>query len=125
MMSRRNEDREAPDRRRTLRINARLPVRLQRRGTVRWAETAIKDISVGGFRCTAYGVVWGVGMQVTFETPLFLKESPFIGVAKIVHMEQVLHADEYELGLIFTDISPESAGKVRRFIEEGRKNNIG
>jgi len=121
MKDRRKKDRGTPDRRRDLRISARIPVRLQRKGTVRWVDTAIKDISARGFRCVAYGTVWGVGMQVVFEAPLFPAESPFTGLAKIIHMEQVSHIDEYELGLTYLEMSPDSAGKVRRYIQTNQE----
>lgn len=124
MKDRRKEDRGTPDRRRAARVIMRVPVRLQRKGTVRWVETAIKDISMRGFRCVTYGAVWGVGTQVTFETPLFPAESPVTGIAKIIHMQQVAHIDEYELGLAYTDLSSDSAGKVRRYVEKNRKDNL-
>lgn len=97
-----------------------LPVRLQVRGVVRWAETRTEDLSARGFRCLMHGHLWPLGTPVVFELPLFPAQAPLSGTARVVHVEQLPHSDQCSVGFRFSDVSPDALHQLHLYLKESQ-----
>ena len=102
------------ERRRSQRIHTYQPVRLQPVHSQRSTDTLTKDISAHGVRCLS-GQIFPVSTELSVE--LSTKEGPMAAYGKAAWFQMIPHSDQVEIGITFTDVSPETMQRLSVYLD--------
>lgn len=111
------------ERRLTQRDPIRLPLRLQSKNVIRWAETRTKDLGSRGLRFWMQDFIWPVNTDVEFEIPLFRGKAPIQGKARIAWIEQLPRSNQYVAGLEFRSLDPDDLHELHNFLKLKRTDD--
>ena len=105
-----------PERRRNQRFRAYLPVRLHRPQAPFVIETLTKDISAEGFRCIS-STLCPVSAEVGVELFLTEGDDELEVRGKAVWFRSIPESDQFDFGIIFTEVSPQNKRRLSAYIE--------
>lgn len=103
------------ERRHSIRYRAYLPLRFHASGETGAVETLTKDLSVSGLRCMSPKPV-PVAQETRVELMLATAQEPLSLRAKVQWFRTMPYSDQYELGLSFHGVSPQSARRLSTYI---------
>jgi len=104
-----------PERRSAPRIQTYNPVRLRKSGAPKVVETLTKNVSLGGLRCLSQ-TVFPVSTDVTVDLVLSQGEAPCTVTGRAVWLRIVPHSDQFDVGIAFTSISPETKRRLSAYL---------
>ena len=104
------------ERRRTPRIRAYHPVRLQRPGTAPVVETLTKDLSSAGLRCLS-STWFPVTSDLHVELVLASGAAPITIRGKAAWFGMIPHSDQLELGISFQEIDPADKRRLSAYLD--------
>ena len=102
------------ERRRSPRIRTYQPVRLQPIHSQRSMDTLTKDVSRHGLRCLSEQI-FPVSTEVSVE--LTTADGPLAARGKTAWFQIIPHSDQVEVGIAFTEISPETIRRLSVYLD--------
>lgn len=104
------------ERRAASRIRAYRPVRLHPTGRTRIIETLTKDLSEGGICCLS-PVAIPVDSEINLELVLSTGQAPVSLRARTAWFRMIPHSEQFDLGLIFTEISDTDKRRLSAYLD--------
>lgn len=104
------------ERRHAIRHRTYLPLRFQPDGKTAAVETLTKDLSLGGLRCMSPTPV-PVAMDTRLELVLATAQEPLALRATVRWFRSLPYSDQFELGVAFQSLSPQSARRLSTYID--------
>ena len=108
----------AEERRQVKRLTEYLPVSLQHRSTPGLLHTLTKDISTAGMRCLSQ-VAFPVQTKLTVEMTLPRTSHSVTVQGQTVWLRTIPHSDQFELGIMFTEIAEEARQLLSTYTHVG------
>ena len=105
-----------PERRSFPRIQTYNPVRLRKAGAPKVVETLTKNVSLGGLRCLSQ-TIFPVSTDLAVDLVLSTGEAPCTVTGRAVWLRMVPYSDQFDVGIAFTSISPETKRRLSAYLE--------
>lgn len=103
------------ERRAVPRLQCYLPVRLFLVGQHRVIQTLTKDLGLGGMRCLS-PVVTPSSTPLSLDITLGWGQRPVSIRAQVVWVKEVPHSEQFQVGLVFQDISEEDTKLLSTYL---------
>lgn len=103
------------ERRHSIRYRAYLPLRVQPSGEAGAVETLTKDLSMDGLRCMSPKPA-PVASDTRLELMLATAQEPLALRAVVRWFRSMPYSDQFELGLAFEHVSPQSARRLSTYL---------